>query len=120
MRPYERLAAWRHAHSLCLETYRLTATLPASERYGIVAQARRAAFSVASNIAEGYAKRGSAELRRYLDISLGSLSELSYCVILARDLGYLTNAQWLAFEKLRDEAGRTLWGLYRSVAKRAA
>ena len=118
MRPFDGNPAWQHAHRLTLEVYRITSTFPVHERFGLARQARRAAFSVASNIAEGSAKRGKAEYRRFLDISLGSLAELAYCMILARDLGYVSADEWLRFEALRDEAGRTLWGLYRSMSAR--
>jgi four helix bundle protein len=67
------------------------------------------------NIAEGSAKRGSRELRRYLDISLGSLSELAYCTLLARDLGYLSGEEWEQLDAERNLAGKLLWGLYGKV-----
>jgi four helix bundle protein len=89
------------------------------EKYGLTSQARRAAFSAAANIAEGSAKRGSREFRRFLDISLGSLAELSYIFLLARELGYLKAEIWGEIEALRDHAGRLTWGLYRALtAKR--
>src|SRR3954464_4175206 len=83
---YERLKAWERCHQLCVAVYNATNSWPTAERYGLVSQARRAAHSAAANIAEGSAKKGSREFRRYLDISLGSLSELSYTLLLAKDL----------------------------------
>jgi four helix bundle protein len=100
---------------LAIDTYRATARWPAHERFGLVAQARRSAFSTAANIAEGSARRGRGEFRRFLDISLGSLSELAYIFQLARDLDFLSNDEWAAFDAKRDEAGKCLWGLYRKV-----
>ena len=88
MVPYERFEAWQRCHELTRAIYLATATWPRSEIYGLVAQARRAAASAATNIAEGSAKRGRREFRRYLDIALGTLSELSYLLRLARDLGW--------------------------------
>lgn len=76
--PYEKFAAWRVAHELALEVYRVSDHWPKSELYGLTAQTRRAALSAPTNIAQGAAKRGKAEFGRYLDIALGSLSELSY------------------------------------------
>jgi four helix bundle protein len=84
--------------------------------YGLTSQARRAAYSAAANIAEGSAKRGSAEFRRFLNITLGSLSELSYILLLARDLEYLKSEEWGEIEALRDHAGRLTWGLYRAIS----
>jgi four helix bundle protein len=112
---HERLKSWLACHNLALAIYTLTRGWPNSELYGLTLQARRAAYSAAANIAEGSAKRGSAEFRRFLDISLGSLSELSYILRLARDLEYLKPEQWGELEALRDHAGRLTWGLYRAI-----
>jgi four helix bundle protein len=68
---------------------------------------------------EGLAKRGSKELRKYLDCSLGSLAELSYFLLLARELKYLPGEQWGELEALRDHAGRLTWGLYNAVRRTA-
>ena len=68
MRPYERLTAWQAAYELVLAVYHATETFPKTETYGLTSQLRRAAFSVAANIAEGAAKRGNGEFRRFLDI----------------------------------------------------
>jgi len=109
------LKAWVACHELVLAVYRETRRWPGAEQYGLTAQARRSAYSAAANIAEGAAKRGTREFRRFLDISLGSLSELSYILQLARDLGYLKPEEWGEVEALRDHAGRLTWGLYRAV-----
>lgn len=72
--------------------YAGTADWPKSELYGLVSQIRRAAVSAEANIAEGAAKRGRRELRRFLDISLGSLAEVACLLRIAVDLGYLNGA----------------------------
>ena len=115
MLPYERFDAWEKCHELVLAVYTITDAFPTDERYGLVSQLRRAAFSAAANIAEGSAKRGCREFRRYLDISLGSLSEVSYTLRVARDLGHITQDEWASLNDLRDHAGRLTWGLYRSL-----
>jgi len=92
MMPYERFHAWQACHELAVAVYRTTATFPRHELYGLTSQARRAAFSAAANIAEGSAKRGAREFRRYLDISIGSLSELAYALQARRGLKFLTAA----------------------------
>ena len=112
---HERLKSWLACHTLVLAIYQLTRSWPQGELYGLTSQARRAAYSAAANIAEGSAKRGSAEFRRFLNISLGSLAELSYILLLARDLEYLKPEQWGELEALRDHAGRLTWGLYRAI-----
>lgn len=117
MMPYERLQAWQVSHRLVRRIYLATQKWPKSELYGLTSQTRRAAFSVPVNIAEGSAKRGSRELRRFLDISLGSLSELAYCLRLARDLDYMAEEEWDEIDAERNLAGKLLWGLYEKVRK---
>jgi four helix bundle protein len=112
---YQRIKAWQRCHELCLAVYRATNSWPPAERYGLIAQARRAAHSAAANIAEGCAKRGSKEFRRFLDISLGSLSELSYTLLLAKDLQIITEDEWSRLEELHRNAGGMTWLLYRSL-----
>ena len=119
MQIFKNLLAWQSCHQLVLAVYRVTGDWPAEERYGLVAQARRAAYSAAANIAEGSAKRGPKEFRRFLDTSLGSLAELCYIIILARDRGILAGEVAVSLEAQRDEAGRITWGLYASVSKRS-
>lgn len=110
--PYEKFDAWRATHELALEVYRITENWPTSERYQLTSQTRRAALSVPTNIAEGAAKRGPREFRRYLDISLGSLSELSYLLRFGKDLGLLDTETYSVLDQLRDRAGRLTWRLY--------
>jgi four helix bundle protein len=74
MGSFQDLGAWQACQALAVETYRVTRGFPRDERYGMTAQLRRAAVSVVGNVAEGSAKRGPKEFRRYIDISLGSLS----------------------------------------------
>jgi four helix bundle protein len=117
---HERLRSWIACHELALAVYKISAEWPARELYGLTSQARRAAYSAAANIAEGSAKRGKGEFRRFLDIALGSISELTYVLLLARDLGYLKPEIWGEIEAVRDHAGRLTWGLYRSLEFRSS
>jgi len=118
MMPYRSLKAWQTCHQLALATYRATQSFPKAELYGLTSQMRRAAFSAAANIAEGAAKRGPREFRRFLDISLGSLSEISYAILFARELGYLSETDGNELDKLRDDAGKITWGLYRLICSK--
>jgi four helix bundle protein len=93
--------------------YTSTEGWPRQEDYGLTAQTRRAALSVPTNIAEGTAKLGPRELRRYLDIALGSLSELSYLLRFSRDRGLLQTQEWEHLDRMRDTAGKLVWRLYR-------
>jgi four helix bundle protein len=117
MASYERFTAWNLSYELALKVYEATDSFPKSELYGLTSQARRAAFSVVANIAEGAAKRGRQEFRRYLDVALGSVTELQVALRLARDRGYLSAESWAQLERLRNRAGAVTWGLYRAVAR---
>jgi four helix bundle protein len=113
---FESLRAWQAAQALALAIYRATAKWPDHERFGMVAQSRRAAVSVSAKIAEGSAKRGNREFHRFLDIANGSLAEVEVYLLLAKELGYLSQSSWGELEALRDHAGMLTWGLYRSVS----
>src|SRR5438309_11696031 len=104
MKPHERFVAWQHCYRLTLFTYQLTQAFPKSELYGITSQMRRLAYSAAANIVEGCAKRDASEFRRFLDVGLGWLAELSYFALLARDLQLLSNEAWLELERIHDVA----------------
>ena len=86
---FEDLIVWQKSHELVLRIYTVTVGFPRHETYGLVAQMRRAAVSVPANIAEGFKRRGQADKARFLNIAQGSLEELRYYLILARDLAYL-------------------------------
>ena len=120
MLAHERLQAWKLCHELVLAVYGATASFPKHELYGLTSQARRSAFSAAVNIVEGAAKRGPAEFRRFLDISIGSLAELAYTLRLARDLKFLNADDWSALERIRRQAGLMTWKLYAAVRNAAA
>ncbi len=90
MKNFRDLQVWHKAHSLTLASYRVTSTFPKQEMYGLTSQMRRCAASVAANIAEGCGKRGNGEFYRFLNIALGSASELEYHFLLARDLNFFS------------------------------
>jgi four helix bundle protein len=115
---HERLLAWKLCHDLVLAVYRTSQGWPVHERYGLTAQIRRAVTSAPTNIAEGAAKHGSKEYRRYLDIALGSLAETAYLLMLARDLEMIPHVEWEALDGLRKRAGGLTWRLARSLEKK--
>jgi four helix bundle protein len=119
MKPYEALDAWKLAHELALATYRAADGFPKSELYGLTTQTRRAALSIPTNIAEGAAKRGSREFRRFLDIAIGSLAELSYLLRLAKDLGILDPDSWERPSAHRERTAIVTWRLYCSIRDRS-
>ena len=102
---FEDLRVWQKSHQLVLAVYRLTRTFPVEERYGLTAQMRRAAASVPANIAEGFKRRGRPDKARLMNVAQGSLEELRYYFILARDLEYSTDGPHV---EEADEVARML------------
>lgn len=90
---FEELVVWQKAHQFVLMTYEFTSEFPREELYGLTSQFRRAAVSIAANIAEGYKKLGEKDKLRFFNIAQGSLEECRYFLILAKDLQYATNVE---------------------------
>ena len=92
MQRYSELRVWHEAHDFLLAIYRVTASLPTDERYGLSSQLRRAALSVPTNIVEGSKRIGRPDVVRFLNLAEASLAETQYLLIVCRDLGYLDGA----------------------------
>lgn len=90
MQNFHDLKVWEKAHQLTLDVYKATRDFPREELYGLTSQVRRATSSIPANIAEGCGRNTGNELRRFLEIAMGSASEVEYHLLLARDLGFLT------------------------------
>ena len=89
MKDFRELKVWEKAHQLVIDFYAESQSFPREEIYGLTSQLRRSALSVPSNIAEGCGRDGDADLARFLQIAMGSASEMEYQLLLAHDLGYL-------------------------------
>jgi four helix bundle protein len=89
MKNFKQFKVWQKAHHLTLNIYKATRKFPKEELYGLTSQIRRAASSIPANIAEGCGRTGDTELARFLQISMGSASELEYHLLLAHDLELL-------------------------------
>ena len=118
MMPYERFEAWKVCDELAVQVYLVTRSFPKYELYGMTSQARRAAFSAPANIAEGSAKPGANEFCRFLNIAIGSLSELAYTLRFCWRVELLNETDYRRLEELRRRAGFLLWRLYEAVRKR--
>ena len=114
---YEKFEAWRVAHELALAVYHASDSWPTTGRYQLTAQVRRAVLSIPCNIAEGAAKRGTREFRRYLDIANGSLAELAYLLRFSKDRQIITQDTFQLLNAQRDKAGRLTWRLYASLKR---
>ncbi len=94
MRNYKDLRVWDEAHRLTLSVYKTTQAFPKEERFGLTSQIRRAAASIPANLAEGCGRRSDGEMARFVQIAMGSASELSYHLLLARDLCFLAKEEY--------------------------
>jgi four helix bundle protein len=114
---YKQLIAWQKAMNIVLEVYRLTATFPGHESYGLTNQLRRAAVSIPSNIAEGQG-RGRRDFARHLRIANGSRQEVETQLVIAARLGYIEQASGENILQQISELGRILTGLRRSLTSK--
>lgn len=106
---FQQLAIWQKAHALTLEVYALTAQFPKDELFGLTSQMRRSASYVPTNIAEGCGRNTKPDLKRFLTISIGPVSELEYQFILSKDLQYCTDDQFLIFSSKVIELRRMIY-----------
>ncbi|MGA2373666.1 MAG: four helix bundle protein [Candidatus Korobacteraceae bacterium] len=112
---YRDLVAWQRAMDLVTSVYRITASFPREEIYGLTSQLRRAAVSIPSNIAEGQGRRGAAEFRHFLRQANGSLMELETQVLIAERLCYMPPDKASEFLQSAAEVGKILNGLIASL-----
>jgi four helix bundle protein len=117
MARYQDVLAWKECHALALQVYRATRQFPKVELYGLTSQVRRAASSAPANIVEGLARRGPNELRHFLNIALGSLSEVEYLLQLSHELELLTDDQWKVLSAQQRRARFLTWQLYQAVQR---
>jgi four helix bundle protein len=117
---YRDLIIWRKSIRLVAECYELCKRLPATEEYGLKSQIRRAAVSIAANIAEGHGRRHPKEFARFLSIARGSVKELETLLIICCVLGLLTKPDVEAALSLCDEISRMASTLQHSIRSRAS
>jgi four helix bundle protein len=100
MKDFRELQVWHKAHQLALVVYKAFATFPKEETYCLFSQIRRAAVSIATNIAEGCGRGSTKELKQFMQIAMGSASEVEYQVLLSHELGYVDSK---TFESLNSD-----------------
>lgn len=115
MKDFRDLKVWVKAHELTLKTYRITASFPKEERFGLISQIRRCCVSIPANIAEGCGRRGNGEFHRFLQTSSGSASELEYHFLLTKDLGFVDSVEYEDCQRRVVEVKRMLAGLIKKV-----
>ena len=114
---YEELDVFKRAYVVSLEIHKASLAFPKIEQYGLADQIRRASKSICANIAEGFAKsnRSKAELKRYLQIALGSADEMRVWLRYCLDLGYIDQDYWQAWRDEYEQIAKMLQGLSKSV-----
>ena len=108
---YRDLRVWNAAMSLVLEVYKITETFPRDERFGLTSQLRRAAVSVASNIAEGHARTTRGEYKNSVSVARGSVAEVEVQLFLAKELGYQQSVGFANAFEYCDAISRMLTNL---------
>ena len=115
MKSFRDLKVWEKSHALALAAYDATSSFPKQEVFGLVSQIRRCASSIPANIAEGCGRRGNGEFHRFLQIAMGSASELEYHLLLSRDLKFLNVEIYRGLNSQVEEVKRMLASLVRKV-----
>ena len=113
----EDLQVFKRGHSLTLRIYKSTKDFPPDERYGLVSQMRRAGASIGANLMEGSHRLNRKEFRQFVGIAKGSVGELKYYSLLAKDLEYLSDDEFNFFERKTQEISKMLYGLATTLAK---
>jgi four helix bundle protein len=116
-KPHKKLEAWKKAIALTTKIYKLTDQLSEAEKFGLVSQMRRAAVSVASNIAEGAARNTKKEFIQFLFTAQGSLSELDTQIIICKELGYVSDKDSESIDQEMGEESKLIAGLIKYLRK---
>jgi four helix bundle protein len=115
IKSYRDLVVFQKARDLAVLTIRVTSDFPREEQYGLGAQMRNAATSIASNIAEGYRKFSTRDYIRFLKIAFGSCSELESRSLIVHDAGWIGEPDYLQMVALQESISRMLWKMIESL-----
>ena len=105
------------SHSLTIEIYKLTEKFFPEEKFGLSSQMRRSAYSIPVNIVEGASRLGTKEYRQFVGIARGSSGEISYQLLLSRDLGYISEQDYTSLRERYDRVARMLTGLIKTLKR---
>jgi four helix bundle protein len=117
MKDFRKLNAWNKSHILALSIYHVSNSFPKEEVYGLTSQMRRAGASIPTNIAEGCGREGDAEFGRFLQILIGSASELEYLLLLANELRFINSEIYNNLDNQVNEVKRMLITLVQKMKK---
>ncbi len=113
----QELDVFKLSHSLSLEIFDITKSFPDEERFGLISQMRRAAYSVPMNLMEGAHRLSSKEYRQFVGIARGSTGEVKYQLLLCRDLRYISGDQYSGLISQYERVGQMLTKLAKSLNK---
>lgn len=116
---YKDLVVWQKGIALAKLIYTLTARFPSEEKFGLIAQMRRAAISIPSNIAEGQARHTTGEFIQFISHAEGSVAELNTQLVLAIELGFCSDGTSAPVADLTEDLRRMLNGLRRKLSGHA-
>jgi four helix bundle protein len=117
MRNFNDLLVWQKSHRLTLALYRATEDFPRNEMFGLTSQIRRAGASIPTNLAEGCGRWGDGDMGRFLQIAMGSASELDYLIRLGKDLGYFQSTEYRGLAAELVEIRRMLTAFYKRIRR---
>lgn len=115
IKTFRDLNVWQKAHNLVIDIYKVTEDFPTEEKYGLVAQLRRSAASIPTNIVEGFKRKSKTDYAHFINIADTSLEETKYHLILSKDLGYLKEDDFDNLNNICDEIGRMLYGFHKKL-----
>lgn len=111
----EDMDVFQKAHRVTVEVYETTKAFPQDEKFSLVSQMRRAAYSIPSNLMEGGYRLNKREYRQFVSIAKGSAGELKYFLLLSRDLGYIPESKYSILFDSVEEISKMLSGLIKSL-----
>lgn len=112
---FKELIVWQKSHELVLRIYQTTTKFPKEELFSLTNQLKRAAVSIPANIAEGFRKKTFAHRSHYISHSEGSLDEVNYYILLAKDLNYISEKDYLELHNLCDEVGKLITAYHKTI-----
>jgi four helix bundle protein len=115
MQDFRNLEVWQKAHQLTLAIYQHTESFPSEEQYGLTSQLRRSGSSIPANLAEGCGRGSDADFARFVQMAIGSANEVDYHLLLARDLGYLSDEEYETCKERTNRVLRMLHGLLKRL-----
>lgn len=113
---YKKLFVWQKADQFAFEIYGASEGFPRKEMFGLTSQLRRAALSIPTNLAEGQGRQGRKEFRQFVNIALGSATEVEYLLDFSFRLKYLDEKEIIRLQSLRREVSSLLWKLLQSLS----